>query len=208
MENKQTKWKSLDGVIEHGGRYEVSTDGRVRNATTGRVLKPGAVKQGYKRVGLSRDYVSKDYYVHRLVALAFIDNPENKPTVNHINGINTDNHVDNLEWATRSEQTSHALANGLYRKGEKHGRAFMYDAEVFLIPLIEDATREQIADAFSCSIQNVDRIRAGTSRADMKELANQLPDRKITLDQAITARAYFRYIKQTGWKPEGDTECI
>lgn len=54
--------------------------------------------------------------LHRLVALAFIPNPDNKETVNHINGIKTDNDVQNLEWATRREQTEHMWRTGLKKK--------------------------------------------------------------------------------------------
>ena len=73
------------------------------------VMKPFSDKNGYHRVKL----LGKVHKVHRLIASAFIPNPESKPTVNHINGIKDDNRVENLEWATRSENMQHAFATGL-----------------------------------------------------------------------------------------------
>ena len=77
--------------------YEVSNGGNVRRG--GRVLKPGRGNK-YPIVQLGRN---NKKYVHRLVALAFIPNPDNKPQVDHINRIRTDNRVENLRWATKSE---------------------------------------------------------------------------------------------------------
>ena len=73
----------------------------------------------------------KKKYIHRLVAQAFIDNPENKPFVNHINGIKTDNRVENLEWCTHKENTEHSLKNNLIKTGcnRKQSKLSLKDIE-------------------------------------------------------------------------------
>ena len=83
--------------------YEVSNAGDIRRG--GRVLKPGR-GNGYLIVQLGRN---NKKYVHRLVALAFISNPENKPQVDHINRIRSDNRIENLRWATKSENQINTL---------------------------------------------------------------------------------------------------
>ena len=100
------QWKRvvIDGIEWD---YEVSRDGAVRNIKTGHLMSQRKTKVGYLQVNLSKDGKSKFPYVQRLVATAFIPNPENKPTVNHINEDKTDNRVENLEWATHKEQSRH-----------------------------------------------------------------------------------------------------
>ena len=99
-------WKDIEG---YNGIYKISSFGRVKNAY-GRILKPETTRNGYKRVMF---FDRKKYHIHRLVAMAFIPNPENKETVNHKNGIKDDNTVDNLEWNTRGENEKHAYLTGL-----------------------------------------------------------------------------------------------
>lgn len=100
-------WRAVSGYIN----YEVSSHGRVRNSTY-HIMKPSLNKEGYKRVSLYHEGRRKTFNVHRLVAQAFIDNPENKPVVDHINHDTTNNMIDNLRWATVSE-------NGMNQKKQK-----------------------------------------------------------------------------------------
>ena len=84
-----------------------------------KILKPFYTKKGYLRIDLHNGTKSrKSVQVHRLVAQAFIDNPENKSQVNHINGIKDDNVVTNLEWCTNAENQIHAYKSGLQPMGE------------------------------------------------------------------------------------------
>lgn len=92
-------------VVGWEGEYEVSNLGRVRKVN-GELLKQHRSK--YLRVVLGPRKTRKFYLVHRLVAQAFIPNPDGRETVNHINGDGNDNTVTNLEWATMKEQMSHA----------------------------------------------------------------------------------------------------
>lgn len=101
-------WKDIK---DYEGIYQVSNLGRVMRVTTGRVLKPLKHIKGYYRVDLSRNSVTSHQSIHRLVAQAFIPNPENKPQVNHIDEDKTNNSVDNLEWMTTKENNNHGTRN-------------------------------------------------------------------------------------------------
>lgn len=96
--------------------YSVSTEGEVRKDTTNYILSQSS-QQDYKFVSLIINGKQKRMRVHRMVALAFIDNPDNKPYVNHINGKRYDNNVENLEWVTPSENIQHAVNTGLFKSG-------------------------------------------------------------------------------------------
>ena len=93
--------------IEGFENYEVSNLGKVRNIKSGRVLKPSLNNNGYLRLFLCENNKRKHLYLHRIIATAFIDNPEEKPCVNHIDENKTNNDLSNLEWCTVRENLIH-----------------------------------------------------------------------------------------------------
>jgi hypothetical protein len=113
MNTQTEQWKA---VAECNGEYQVSNLGRVKSLKHGkeRILKPRRTSTGYLQTELFIKGNRKIWALHRLVALAFIDNPENKPQVNHIDGNKLNNHIDNLEWATAKENMQHAWDTGLF----------------------------------------------------------------------------------------------
>ena len=97
-------WKPIVGCDEYYG-YEVTSNERIRNSRTNSIMKTSVHTSGYVNACSSNGGKNKSYRarVHRIVAQHFIDNPENKPCVDHINRIRSDNRVANLRWATVAE---------------------------------------------------------------------------------------------------------
>lgn len=110
-------WKKVKG---YEGLYEISNKGRIRSCdhyvlfgknrriSKGKILVQNTAGSNYNHIKLSKNNIVKRKYIHRLVAEAFIPNPENKLEINHINENTRDNRVDNLEWATRQENINHS----------------------------------------------------------------------------------------------------
>ena len=114
---KQELWKT----IKNFERYEVSNFGNVRNKTTGRVLKPFVNNCGYLYVYLFNKEGRKKFRLHRIVAEAFIPNPENLETVDHVDSDKTNNNAENLQWMTLADNVRKAQnkpVSQFYKNGD------------------------------------------------------------------------------------------
>lgn len=115
---KNEIWKD---VVGYEGIYQASNLGRIKSLDMkivtsrciekrpGRILKQSLKKHGYLSLTLCRNKIKTDFRAHKVIAITFIPNPENKRTINHKNGIKTDNRVENLEWMTHKENIHHAI---------------------------------------------------------------------------------------------------
>lgn len=152
-------WKDIVGFE---GLYQVSNLGNVKRLFSKRVLQERLIGRNIDRYGYVKRVLSKEgkmyfFTEHRLVAIAFIDNPKNKATVNHKNGIKTDNRVENLEWHTNSENMSHAIETGLKdQKGIKHHKCKLTEEQVLEIRKIGfSETRMSLSKKYGISRTNV-----------------------------------------------------
>ena len=125
--------------------YYVDTEGRVWTNKSGEMKerKPKKTKKGYLQIGLWKNNKQKTAKVHRLVAMTFLDNPENYEQVNHKNGIKTDNRLENLEWCSPSQNIEHALTEHLFSKGSKHYKSVFTEQDVLdIIKRLEKGERQ------------------------------------------------------------------
>lgn len=119
-------WKDIKG---YEGLYQVSNLGRVKSSNYGRmgyekILKPNINRKGYHLIGLHLKGKVSCAKIHRLVAIAFIPNPNNYPQVNHIDGNPGNNSITNLEWCDNRYNTNHAYKIGLHIPTGKHRKVY------------------------------------------------------------------------------------
>jgi len=158
-------WRSLKGIVELGEFYEISSLGNVRNATSNKLLTPYVKKNGYFQIDFRKKSIRKKYYIHRLVALAFIANPENKGEVNHKNGNKSDNTTNNLEWVTHKENLKHSHDIGLHNQlGSENHMAALTENDVLKIKELYSMNKcrqSDLAERFHVSRQTINNILHG-----------------------------------------------
>ena len=170
MDNSEV-WLNIKG---YEGHYQVSSSGRVKSLSRvvecrkgvfvnkkERILSDWNCGKGYRKVKLSKDSAEKSIRVHRLVAETFLSNPEAKSEVNHKNGIKDDNRVENLEWATGSENVLHSLANNLKipQKGSEHGNSKLTEEKVLEIRKIgRSKTLKELAKIYDVDMSLISSV--------------------------------------------------
>lgn len=155
----------MKDIQGYEGVYAITRDGKVwsypktrQGAHDGKWLKPAILVSGYEAVSLWKSGKQKNFRVNRLVAMAYVPNPNNVTQVNHKNGKKRDNRASNLEWCTHSENVIHALKTGLSNnRGEGHRNAKLTSSEVIKIrSLREDGMAgRKIARLFNVSPRNI-----------------------------------------------------
>lgn len=159
------KLKEVFKTIE-GTNYLISNRGHVTNSITGYQLKAANSWNGYLAVSLSMGArgLKKKEMVHRLVARAFIPNPENKPEVNHLDLDKENNAVSNLEWVTKQENMNHAKEKGaiVTFRGESNANSVFLDSDIKLIRTAAISSKE-LADKFRVNVRTIQRIRSRES---------------------------------------------
>lgn len=153
------QWKT----VANKPRYKVCRDGQIMNVETGLILKPIEQSTGYMHVTLCDEHKCQQMSVHRVVAKAFVPNPNNYSQVNHIDGDKTNNRADNLEWCTNSQNMKHAYATGLQRPiPEQIEASLRKSAEVRRVPVRDIKTGKKYDSVTDCA-QHVGLTRSAVS---------------------------------------------
>jgi len=153
-------------ILGYKGVYQINDLAFVKSLKRPRgkrdkIISSCVAQTGYKTVVLFKNSVRKIYLLHRLIAMAFIPNPENKPCINHKDGNKLNNSLDNLEWCTRAENNQHAFRNGLINKsGEKCNLSKLKSYQVLEIrKLLKKYKQKDIARKFHIDQSTVSYIK-------------------------------------------------
>jgi hypothetical protein len=145
-------------VVGYEGIYKVSNLGNIKNSS-GREMSKSYHMKGYVTARLTKNKIGKTFLIHRIVAMAFIKNENNKPSINHKDGDKKNNKVDNLEWCTQEENVRHAVNNGLFKGRRKKGEDYFWvyfeaERQIFRSIHIKNGVRKYIKQNKSLSIVN------------------------------------------------------
>lgn len=163
-------WKDIQCYEE---KYQVSNFGRVKFKSTNALLSQRKDRYGYLKVSLEIPTIKQlTKSVHKLVATTFIPNPENKPQINHIDTIKTNNHMSNLEWVTASENMNHAFVNieFKYPTGAKHWKTTITLKDINQMVMLRNRGMylKDIAKQFNLSTPTICDILKGKSWLHLK----------------------------------------
>ncbi len=154
--------KIMKPIKDYEGLYSITEYGEIWSNHRNIYRKHNIIQTGYHQVRLCKNGIIKSYYIAKLVAKAFIPNPENKTQVNHIDGNKDNNHASNLEWMTPRENVQHAVKLGLLNnKGENHGSSKLNRRQVLEIRKRykeENITQKSLADEYEVSLMNINKI--------------------------------------------------
>jgi len=171
---EKEEYRDVVGFEEY---FQVSNLGNVFSKRSNRILKQTKSKTGYwtfaTKIG-GRNGTNHCFRVHRLVAEAFIPNPENKPFVNHIDGCKTNNMLSNLEWVTASENSLHAWSTGLQPPRPSHLRKLTAD-QVREIRTSTKTDRE-LASIYEINHVSIGRIKRGEAYKDIPDIPQESPE--------------------------------
>lgn len=155
------KTKKLKEVLNW---YLPTKKGLIFSARSKKFIKPRLKKSGYLTIRAYTNDKPKEVLIHRLVALAYLGENKEKTVVNHINGIKTDNRIENLEWSTPSENIKHAYKTGLKSmKGENHNNSKLTNDQAIEIKkmYLKGLRQREIAEVFSIKQATVSNIVTG-----------------------------------------------
>ena len=166
--------KNIKDLKGYENSYQISDSGRIftkrrligNQIYYGKELVPQLTQDGYLKVTLSKNGDCKKFYLHRLVAIQFIENSTNLPQVNHKDGNKLNNNINNLEWCTKQENQSHAVRTGLMQRGQDRPSAKLTEAEVLEIYKLKGILKAQdIANKYNVSKNTINCILRGSKWA-------------------------------------------